>query len=190
MNDASSKKNELRSHYLTLRSSLEPEDRERASEEIAGHLLRYPMMESSTLVHIYLPMKSRGEVDTTPLISALQMSGKRLVVPKMDTEHHALVHYFYEGPDQIELNSLGVPEPVYGEMISAEEIELVCVPVVAADRNRNRLGYGGGYYDRFLSGIDAFRIGLLYQDCIMEETLPLEPFDISMDRLVTENGIF
>ena len=85
---------------------------------------------------------------------------------------------------------LGIPAPNdTAPIIDPEELELIIVPALAYDRNGYRLGYGGGYYDRYLCGAAAFTIGLA-RDRLMKDELPREPHDIAVKRIVTECSVY
>jgi 5-formyltetrahydrofolate cyclo-ligase len=98
-----------------------------------------------------------------------------------------LSHIRLDSLKDLRKNSLGVPEPVGGRKFSVDDLDLVIVPMVAGDRKKNRIGYGAGYYDRFLTNCSAPKVGLLFDCQLYDDTLPVESFDIPLDILITES---
>lgn len=141
-------------------------------------------------VHCFMTIEKNGEVDTSPIIQWLYRIGKRVVIPKSVKETKELKHYVYNDHDQLVENEWGIPEPVGGEEVRIEELDLILVPMIAADMRKNRLGYGLGFYDRFLARSEAIKTGLLFDACLSDISLPVEQFDVQLDFLVTEKGIF
>jgi len=82
----------------------------------------------------------------------------------------------------------GIPEPVVVSPVYMNDPDVIIVPLLAADRYGNRIGYGKGYYDRFLTGASGLRVGLC-PDCCLVSDIPIEPHDEQLDVLVTESGI-
>lgn len=112
--------------------------------------------------------------------------GKQVVVPKIMGDGK-LEHFEINSLDELRENSLGVPEPLAGKKIFVDNLDLIVVPMVAGDRFKNRIGYGAGYYDRFLQNCPAPKIGLLFDCQLFDGTLPVEEFDIPLDILITES---
>ncbi len=147
------------------------------------------MLDAET-VHCFMSIKENREVDTEPIIQWLIKLNKRVVIPKSIKESRSLVHYEFHNQDQLEVNEWGIPEPTGGEQVVVEDLDLVLVPMVAADIKKNRLGYGLGFYDRFLSGISALKVGLLFENCLRKQPIPVNSFDVTLDYLITEKGIY
>lgn len=127
-----------------------------------------------------------GEVDTTPFIEKWYQQ-KKILLPIVKGDH--LLFSLYTGPDSVKPGPFGILEPC-GEIIPniEKEIELIIVPGIAFDHNLNRLGRGKGYYDRILSDIPAFKIGLCFHFQLFPE-IPTEDFDKRMDRIITDKGV-
>lgn len=134
-------------------------------------------------------MNEKGEVQTSGIIQWLMANSKTIGVPKADLSTNEMTHYVLQNPDEWIENEWGIREPIGGKEIQPAQFDLVIVPMVAADKNKNRLGYGKGFYDRFLSKTEALKVGLTYQACLMEKPMPVEEFDIKMDHIVSEDGI-
>lgn len=144
-------------------------------------------------VLIYIPF--RGEVNTDMITVAAIAAGKRLVLPRTEREPQRLVLHRYSG-DQTTLvrGALGIREPAPDwPVVAPGEIDLVVAPGVAFDRQGNRLGYGGGYYDQMLPEVKqanpaALLIGLAFRFQVIE-VLPTEPHDIPMNGVATDEGL-
>ncbi|MEX2600590.1 MAG: 5-formyltetrahydrofolate cyclo-ligase [Balneolaceae bacterium] len=184
------RKQEIRKECLSWRESLSEEQIRKRSHRIIDTLRSGPELSEAKRIHCYLPIPGRGEVDITTLVASLLGPEKKVIVPRISASGQELNHYLLEEMAALKPNSWGIPEPVGGKQVSASYPDLILVPVVAADREKNRIGYGKGYYDRFLAQTDAKKIGLLYRECLLAEELPTEPFDIPLDLLVTDEGIF
>ena len=184
-------KAELRRQALERRAALPAELRRTFSERIHRHVLAHPWVQQAERVHIYCSFGT--EVETHELCQQLLQYGKRVAVPIVaGTE---LLHAWISPKTHFQPNSWGIPEPVVtpDELLSAEALQLstrdvVLVPVVAYDRWLYRLGYGRGYYDRFLRRVRAHRIGLAFSVQAVER-LPHEPHDIALDAIITEAGV-
>ncbi len=125
-----------------------------------------------------------SEVETTDLMAEILADGKKLYLPKCEVETHEMQAVRVTDLSSLEKGAYGIAEPV-GEGEEPKKIDLVIVPLVAFDRSLARLGYGGGYYDRFLPKTDAIRIAIAFseQEC---EKIPLDETDIRMDIIITE----
>jgi len=129
------------------------------------------------------------EVDTLPLIEWLLAEGRTVVVPIIQQEDCSLRLSYIRDPSVLVPSTFQVPEPI-GHEVPADpsDIEVVIVPMLAFDAAGNRLGYGAGYYDRFLARHpDLLTIGLAFS-CQEVASLPAEENDICMDWIVTEQG--
>lgn len=186
MSGCSEKKEELRYHFLNERLTLSEKEVEEKSAAIINQLLQLSTFKEANVIHSYVSIKKNREVDTPHLIQYCLDSDKKIVVPKIRGEgklQHVEIKSFYN----LQENSWGVPEPGDGKEISVETLDLIIVPMVAGDHLKNRLGYGKGYYDRFLGKSSATKIGLLFDCQLYKEKLPVEEFDIPLDILITES---
>lgn len=185
------RKQSIRRHILETRNMIPAATVKELSNLITGHIISLPEFEQANIIHCYLSIDSRNEVETGPLIEIIKNSSKKLVVPKIvtDGDTDTLVHLELDSDTQLVNNSLGIPEPTSGKEIDSADIDLVIVPILGADRNRNRLGYGKGYYDRFLSKIDAVKTGIVFERYLFDDGLPVETFDVPMDIIITESEV-
>lgn len=178
----------LRNYFLSMRKTLSINEMEKKSKLIFQALLHSDIYKLSSNIHCYISIKKNKEVDTTDFIQRAISDGKKVSVPKV-TGEGKLSHYYIQNFDNLRLNSWGIPEPQQGEIARPDDFELIVVPMVAGDSFKNRLGYGKGYYDRFLKRLNAFTAGVLFDCQVYEKQLPTESFDIPLRRLYTESVI-
>jgi 5-formyltetrahydrofolate cyclo-ligase len=133
-------------------------------------------------------MNNRREVETRELIKEMLFKGKRVVVPITDFKKDTLTHVQLTSYQELEKNKWGVLEPNGGKEVSPEELDLVIVPMVAADETCNRMGYGEGFYDRFLKEVTSPTIGLIFDQNIVE-SIPTENFDVPLDKIISEHRV-
>lgn len=179
-------KDELRSYFLKQRNNLSDKEVEERSQRIIHRVLKTKEFQQAKNVHSYVSIQNNNEVNTIRFLKTCLQMNKTLVVPKIIGEGQ-LSHIKIDSLKDLRKNSLGVPEPVGGREISVAELNLVIVPMVAGDRKKNRVGYGAGYYDRFLQNCSAPKMGLLFDCQLYDDTLPVESFDIPLDILITES---
>ncbi|MFK7811624.1 MAG: 5-formyltetrahydrofolate cyclo-ligase [Maribacter sp.] len=153
-------KKDLRLHYTKLRKDVSPQSLLNSSLAIANKLLSLPFW-NSDYYHIFLPITSKNEVDTSFILSILQGKDKNIVLPKMESKH-SLQHILLTDNTRLLSNSWGVPEPIEGIEIPVKKIDVVFVPLLAFDKKGNRVGYGKGFYDNFLKECrkDVIKVGL------------------------------
>ncbi|MBC2838011.1 5-formyltetrahydrofolate cyclo-ligase [Robiginitalea sp. SC105] len=155
-------KNELRLNFLQLRQNLSESTYQKASRQIAERSLKLPIWELQRF-HIFLPIPSKKEIDTSPIRRELRSRGKDIVVPRVSGPGQ-LKHFLITPDTRFENNKWGIPEPVDGEEVAAQTLDVVFLPLLAFDEDGFRVGYGGGYYDRFLAACreDVITVGLSF----------------------------
>tara|TARA_R110002126_G_scaffold15320_2_gene63070 strand:- start:791 stop:1369 length:579 start_codon:yes stop_codon:yes gene_type:complete len=183
----SDKKTELRSKLLTKRSSISDDDWNLRSLEIIENLKTLKEFQSSSTIHSFVSMNDRKEVNTHELIKELLGLNIKVIVPIADFKTGELQHSILTTFDDLEPNKWGVLEPLNADS-DIDDIDIILVPLLAADKKFNRLGYGKGFYDRFLKSTDAIKVGLLFDDFILQK-IPVEDFDEKLDILITEKKI-
>lgn len=189
MNDEISKlKTELRKSFKTKRECYTKEELGQLSDQIFDHLIRDDIYQKSNVVHIYVSMNDRNEIDTRKIIDRLFNDEKRVVIPKIENNSLALSHHEVFKDQELVENKWGVLEPIEENFFDINLIELVIVPLLAIDLNGNRLGYGKGYYDRFLKQVHCKKIGLSISGFVVPN-IPVNSNDVPLDGYVTENGI-
>lgn len=187
-NTISELKSSLRQHHHTLRRSLRNSEWKRHSRRIIQKLLASDEFRSASAVHTYVSMENNREVYTGDLIQTCITSGKQVVVPRMKSAGE-LTHHEITSLDSLAVNEWGVYEPSKKNEVELPDNLLVIVPMVAADFNRERLGYGKGYYDRFLSSVNTIKTGLCFNFNLSWTPLPTESFDVKMDKIISDQFI-
>lgn len=142
-------KAKLRDKYRQLRLQLPPGELERLSESIIEQALTHFQLEEKT-ISLYLPIERSREINTYLLLERARNIGATVAVPKTNFETLEMRHYVLDQQDQLEVNEYGIPEPKKGKVIAADRLDVVFVPLLAIDKQGNRVGYGKGFYDRFL----------------------------------------
>ena len=175
-------KAELRKRMREVRDAVE--QRAEKSAYICGHILKMPEYRDARCVMAYRPIRS--EVDLTALIDAALKEGKRVCVP-VCLEDGQMDAVAYTGKETLQRNAFGVEEPA-GPVVPPEEIDLMLCPGLAFDANGGRMGYGKGYYDRYLEKVHAFWAGICYTECIVT-AVPAQAHDVPMKALVTQAGV-
>jgi 5-formyltetrahydrofolate cyclo-ligase len=189
LNKETMTKKEIRSKYKALRDLLSPTELERRSEQICEMLFANFQLSEKT-VSVFLPIERLKEINTYMILEKGISIGSRMALPKINEKNLSMKHILYESQAQLEVNSLGIPEPRYGKNVNIKDVEIVLVPLLANDEKGNRVGYGKGYYDRFLKKCSAttFFIGLnLFDE--FETISDLEDFDIQLHFCVTPNKV-
>jgi len=185
-----SMKKTLRSKYKELRANLSSETIEDQSIDIANKLLELPIWDFS-FYHLFLTISDKKEIDTEPILHILQGKDKNVILSKSNFNTHKLTNYLLTDISVIRNNERGIPEPVDGIEIPSEKIEVVFVPLLAFDEYGHRVGYGKGFYDKFLGECnkDVIKIGLSLFEA--EEQIPeILETDIPLNYCVTPNKIY
>ncbi|WP_338377567.1 5-formyltetrahydrofolate cyclo-ligase [uncultured Flavobacterium sp.] len=156
-------KKELRIKYKELRQHLSIEEIDKKSLAIANQLLKLDIWES-TYFHIFLPIEEQKEVNSEFILNILQAKDKEIVISKSNFETTSMEHFLLTDNTKIKKNNYNIPEPINGLNVPTEMIDVVFVPLLAYDKQGNRVGYGKGFYDKFLSECktNAIKIGLSF----------------------------
>jgi 5-formyltetrahydrofolate cyclo-ligase len=179
-------KNSIRKVLRQKKEAMLPEDRLEKSRRICRHLMGLIRDKETVLVYTSKEM----EVNTKPLITALFRQKNPVVVPIIVKEDVSLRLSYLRDFSALVPSTFGVPEPIGNEIPAlAEDIGTIILPMLGFDRNGGRIGYGAGYYDRFLSKYRGRRqIGIAFA-CQEFDGLPVDENDIRMDYIITEDGI-
>lgn len=181
-----SDKRALRKRILTLRDALDPDTRNQRSTAVRDRLMALDVYRAARTVHLFVPFRS--ELDTRPLLTELWARGARAVLPRVAPDCQ-LDHLIVRGWEELEPGAYDIPEPVAAcRAVDPGQVDLICVPGVAFDGDGGRLGYGGGFYDRFLGACPAPRVALAF-DLQIVEAVPREAHDLKVDAIVTERRI-
>ncbi|AHM61957.1 5-formyltetrahydrofolate cyclo-ligase [Flammeovirgaceae bacterium 311] len=187
-------KEALRQHYRQLRQQLPDEELQQLSRQLCRQFFSHIPLEQVHTLHSYLPMSSQREPDPLPILDRLRREYPhiRLVVSRTRWKEREMEHVYLEQGLELQENKWGIPEPVGGAVCPVEKIDAVLVPLLAFDRLGHRLGYGAGFYDRFLAGCapHALSVGLsLFPP--LEEPIPgIFPTDITLTHCLTPQEVF
>jgi 5-formyltetrahydrofolate cyclo-ligase len=182
-------KGDTRKQILRARNAMTPEEITSVSHAIVKRLIELDPIRGASTVMVYLAFGS--EVLADDLVLWGWGERKRIAVPLCRPVRRQLIACRIESFDELERGHYGIREPMADLIrpVPPEEIDVIVVPAVAFDRQGHRLGYGGGYYDRFFPGVPrAIRIGIAFARQIVEE-IPVDPHDVEMDRIVTEREV-
>ncbi|MFQ6115240.1 MAG: 5-formyltetrahydrofolate cyclo-ligase, partial [bacterium] len=181
-------KREIRKRLEKQRRELSRAWVDSKSSVIIEHLKKLPEFQSSRTIHCYVAW--RNEVNTHGLIKELLDRGRTVAVPAVDLPNHTLFHSRIVDFRDLKPGAFGILEPPRELIlpIQLSEIDLIIVPGVAFDLRGYRIGFGGGYYDDFLSKVRAAKIGLTFQFQIVEK-IPTRSQDERVDILISEEGV-
>ncbi|PKH66625.1 5-formyltetrahydrofolate cyclo-ligase [Flavobacterium sp. ALD4] len=184
-----SNKKELRTKYKALRSQLSDNDVETMSLAITNLLLTLPIWEKRYF-HIFLPITEQKEVDTELILHLLSGKDKEIIISKADFDSRKMTHFLLTDNTKIKKNEYNIPEPVDGIEVPSNKIEVVFVPLLAYDKQAHRVGYGKGFYDKFLGECSpgTIKIGLSFFEA-EESITDIYEDDIRMDYCITPNNI-
>ncbi len=156
------------------------------SAAIAKNVLNLSVYQETSLVLVYIDYKN--EVQTRPIIEAAWRDGKQVAAPKVNGKE--MDFYLLNSMNDLESGYMGILEPREG-LVRTDAVEgMMVMPGVAFDRDRHRVGYGGGFYDRFLEAHPQIRrVAVAYEFQLFDE-VPHEEFDICPEVLVTEAAIY
>lgn len=182
-------KKDLRLTYTSRREKLSPDELIDSSISIANNLLQLPIWNKNNY-HLYLSISEKKEIDTSFILSILQGKDKNVILSKM-LDSHTLQHYLLTDNTLIKKNKWNVPEPVDGIEIPAKSIDVVFIPLLAFDALGNRVGYGKGYYDKFLADCNenCLKVGLSFFEAA-DTITDILATDIKLDYCVTPNKTY
>lgn len=183
-------KKELRLHYKNLRAALSIDEIEEKSLAVANELLQLPIWDK-TYYHVFLPIEEQKEVNTEYILHLLSGKDKEIVISKSDFETRKMAHFLLTDNTKIKKNEYNIPEPVNGLPVPSETIEVVFVPLLAFDVFGNRIGYGKGFYDKFLAECkpETIKIGLSFFEAVNQIDDVFES-DVKLDYCVTPEKVY
>ena len=177
-------KEELRKYYLNKRRSLSCEDTQSASEDICNSVFENFQFKSGDAVHVFLPILTQNEINTHLIINKLHEQGITTVVPVTDFKSKIMTSVLFEKGQETRLNK-GIPEPIVQHRFDDQNLTHILIPLAIFDKRGYRIGYGGGFYDRFLPKANpkVQKIGL----SIFKPVDNCEPneFDIPLNHCIT-----
>lgn len=178
----------LRKEYLAKRAELSLEEWAQLNALLTLKLLEVIQSKGSKNVMVFLPIMDKNEFDCKPLARALWQQNIKTYVPVSNHTTHTMAPAVYGQDTQIVLKKYGIPEPISPQLINPSSIDLVIVPLLVADQNLHRVGYGGGFYDRFLAiNQQVFKLGVSFFE-VVHRILDAHALDVPLDRVVTPNS--
>ena len=169
---------------MQLRRNMEKSVRKNIDERIHNNLTELDCVRKCRTFLVYA--SSPDEVDTRRFITEMLTAGKTVAVPKcVGKDMRFLV---INSPDALVKSRFGVDEPADGDEITGFADTVCIVPALRFDKSGYRLGWGGGFYDRFLAGYGGVSVGICYEECCGK--VPRDKHDIAADIVITENGVY
>ena len=187
-------KADLRARFLAERRALSRAEVERRSAAISDHFFGIITAETPQTIHVFLPAEGRNEVNTWLIIRRLwaDFPAVQVVTSVMNRAEKTLTHYALTSETPLITNRFGIPEPVSSDQsaITNDQFDMVLVPLLAVDERGHRVGYGGGYYDRFLAQCrpDCHKIGLSLFPPVSRID-DVEETDVPLDEWITPEGV-
>lgn len=186
-------KSELRKIYLARQKSLSAEERRCKSESISNLFFQNFDLSAIHFLHCFLPIEKFKEIDTKPIFARLWREFPRVetVVPRVDFQTSEIENLKFAPETELARNAWQISEPLHDEKIEAEKIDLVLVPLLCFDARGFRVGYGKGFYDKFLKNCraDCVKIGLSYFEPVAKIE-DAQAFDVKLDFCITPKEIF
>jgi 5-formyltetrahydrofolate cyclo-ligase len=182
------RKSQARKEVKEELNLLPMEQHEMWSNQIAAKLYETSWWKDAAV--IALTISRDREVSTMPLIERAWAAGKTVVVPKCNPTDHTMKFFRITSFSQLETVYFGLQEPIINETVycSAEEIDLMVVPGIVFSKKGYRIGYGGGYYDRYLASFGGTAISLAFAFQLRKE-VPADDHDIPVQAIITNEGI-
>lgn len=184
-------KRTLRKVYLEKRLTLTEDEYAHRNQLILDLLISHVDFTKYRHLHIFLAITDKKEVDTYQIIKkARKINPDIRVIVSKTAPQGELEHYLFDKSTKIEVNNWGIPEPVRGEPADLDIIDLVIVPLLTFDKIGHRIGYGKGYYDRFLKKVPtANKVGVSLSPPL-DRILFSDDMDVKMDSCVTPFAIY
>ncbi|MEO5358301.1 MAG: 5-formyltetrahydrofolate cyclo-ligase [Nitrospirae bacterium YQR-1] len=175
----------LRKKILSLRDSLDAEEKRQRDSYIKNRLFTLDELRGAQCVMFFASFKS--EPDTFPMIEQALTMKKDVILPRVNREKHILEAYKVTGLSSLKPGYMGISEPEPSEAPTAGRIDLIVMPGAAFDRAGGRLGYGGGYYDDFISAMSKkpYLVAICYAGQVVS-AVPVESHDVRVDKIVTD----
>lgn len=186
-------KSEARKIYLQKQKSLSLEERAEKSRRIADRFFDNFDFAAVELLHCFIAIEKFSEIDTTPIFQRLWKDSPQIktVVPRVDFESDEIRNLKFTPDTELVANVWDIHEPAHDEYIETEKVDMVLVPGLCFDSLGHRVGYGKGFYDRFLSKCrpDCVKIGLSYFEPV-DRIGDVHEADFALDHLITPENIF
>jgi 5-formyltetrahydrofolate cyclo-ligase len=178
--------------FLEKRKTLTIDEHAKRSTIIGQNILHFIKEKNLRTIHLFLPIERQREVEINGIIDIIKNSREhKLVVPAVDPLTNELNHYRYDNKTALAKGKFGITEPKNAQQIAISEIDCVFIPLISFDRIGNRIGYGGGYYDKFLARVPkkCLKIGLSLSPPL--DLIPYaEAHDVIMDYCINHHTTY
>jgi 5-formyltetrahydrofolate cyclo-ligase len=182
----SKEKDQLTKQFLKERQKLSTEEITSSSELLWRMVQALDFFREARRIMMYIPI--RGELDFTPYFEELYRNGIELSIPVLDEEDEELMAALWTPEEVLVPKKYNIMEPEMPKFVDLQHLEVVIIPGVAFDQNGGRLGFGKGYYDRFLKTCHALRVGMAYDFQVLPE-VPTNELDVPMDYIITPTRV-
>lgn len=190
MNSIRKVKDEIRAEYSARRAAMDPSEKKRRDDAICRAAVSLVSFRYAEYVLLYAA--TENEINVNEIAETALARGKKIAFPRCDKESHTMQYHIVSSLDELAPDNYGILEPSPDAPIYDPEKDLgsaVCfVPGLVYDKAGYRLGYGKGFYDRYLSHFSGCTLGVVYSDYILP-TVPRGRFDVSVNILLTEKGV-
>lgn len=179
-------KKELRKELINSRKKLD--SKKIRDDKIINNLIDNPLFKNANQILCFVSLDD--EIYTDDFINYSLKIGKKVAVPKCENEAGIMNFYYINSLDDLEIGSFNVREPKdnNNKIVTNYNDALIIVPGLAFDKEKNRIGYGKGYYDRFLKNNSLNSVGLCYNKFVLN-TIPTDEYDVKVDIVITESEI-
>jgi 5-formyltetrahydrofolate cyclo-ligase len=185
-------KAEIRKLYIAKRKQLSQSDYNHLNRALLNQFQQLDLS-AVKVIHLFLPIHARKEPDTFLIRQWLEVNHPQIsrVFPKADFAHHTMQNFADDESLELAINAFGIPEPVTGNLVDPAQIDVMLVPLLAFDKQGYRVGYGKGFYDRFIAGCrpDVRLIGLSFFEPV-DGISDINPFDRKIDLCITPDRFF
>jgi 5-formyltetrahydrofolate cyclo-ligase len=186
-------KTELRTIFREKRASLSSDERQAKSRDIAMGFFDTFDLTTVTVLDVFIPILKLYEVNTSLIYKAIWRSFPNIVTtaPRIDHDNGQLDHLAFNGDTAFVVNKWGISEPISDIRISESAIDMTLIPLLCFDLSGHRVGYGKGFYDRFLARCraDVQKVGLAYFGPV-ERIEDIDAFDVRIDHVVTPDEVY
>jgi 5-formyltetrahydrofolate cyclo-ligase len=183
----------IRKSALAKRKAMSPEEVAQKSAQICTQFLSHIVLKDIHAIHIFLPITHQNEVNTFLLIEKLRILHPtiHIIVPKIIKGTNEMLAIPFTKDCDIFINEWGIPEPSHQQIFDPKKIDLIIVPLLAFDLKGHRIGYGRGFYDKFLDACQPqiLKIGLAF-DTPTTEILAIESHDKPMDFIICPDHVY
>jgi 5-formyltetrahydrofolate cyclo-ligase len=183
-------KQELRKIYLQKRQALSEAEYGQMNFQLYQNFFSNVDLSFVKVLHVFLPIASKHEPDMWLIIDRVKREYPhiRLSIPRVNSQRSELENFYFEGLHQLATNDWGIQEPKQGIPTAPEKIDMVLVPLLVFDQRGYRIGYGKGYYDRFLKTCrpQTKKVGISLFPPIDE--VPTQEFDVQLNACITPSG--